>query len=154
MKALVIEDDPNLAKVIASWLMRCGYEVTVTGSIVEAERLIEEASKLEVITLDLNLSDSTRDLTIPRIKVIREKSPDALLVVISGVATKQDEELVRSLGADGLLEKHRIPTEKTFWSRLHDVVSSLIQTPQKFQRNAEKLEAIALRIANRFHDIQ
>lgn len=149
MKALIIEDDENLAAVLATWLNSCGYECQITGSLVEAERIIETASELEVITLDLNLEDATREKTIPHIKLLREKSPNALLVVISGVITSQDEKLVTKLGADGMIQKTEIATEKSFWTKLSDILYFLFETPQTFPRKVAILEGIASKIARR-----
>lgn len=150
MKALIIEDDKYIALILRTWLEGCGYDVAVTGSMAGASKYIEGAGELEVITLDLNLEDSTHDRTIPRIKEIREKNPNALLVVISGVITMSESHVITGLGADAFIEKHDIPTERTFWSKLQDVVSSLIRSPQQgLQQKTIVLEAIASKIAKR-----
>lgn len=149
MKALVIEDDSNVALLYRKWLEGCGYEVTTVDSIKEAQRCLDEAPDIRIITLDLNLTDSTYLTTIPKIKNMRDSNPGALLVVISGVITHNDEKLVTSLGADAMFEKNEVATEKTFLGKLRDMLGGLAGTPVGFQNRAKVLQGIAEKVARR-----
>lgn len=154
MKALIVEDEDSMQMVLRLWLERMGYEVQVTDSIELAATIIANTPELELITLDLNLKDSRVNTTIPRIREIRARNPNALLVVISGALTSKDEKMVTEYGADGFMEKQDVPTEKTFFGKLRDVVTSLTRTPRQYARNIPLLESIAAKIAQRCETFQ
>jgi hypothetical protein len=118
-----------------------------------AADIISSTPELEVITLDLNLKDSLADETIPRIADIRDKNPDALLLVLSGVLTPKDAAIAMELGADACIEKHDVITEKTFMQRLRDVAVSLVRTPKEYRKRIPLIEALAARVAKRCNDL-
>jgi CheY-like chemotaxis protein len=149
LQALIVEDDENLAMVLGSWIENLGYEVITTDSLEKAAKLIKDNPKLEIITLDLNLTDSRTENTLSSIEQMRASNPNALLVVVSGMLTTQDEERITKLGADGFMEKHDVPTEKSFFGKLRDVTMSLVRTPKNYTRNAALVEALAKRVAER-----
>lgn len=153
MQALIIEDEKEMAAVLRSWLEKLGFVVTVTDSMALAAEIITATPELEVITLDLNLKDSLAPTTIPRIKEIRRNNPQALLVVVSGVLTPKDESAAIEYGADAAIEKHDVPTEKTFGQKLWDVLSSLVKTPQAYAKRIPILEAISKKLAQRLNEL-
>jgi CheY-like chemotaxis protein len=154
MQALVIEDDKNLARLLAKWLAGCGYEVRVCSTLSEAEAYIFAVPDLRIITLDLNLTDSTHETTIPRIRDIRDQNPQALLVVISGVIGHSEESTITRLGADAMIEKHEIVTEKSFLGKLWDVLSSVFRNPTAYQTRGIVLEGISKKVAKRCNDLK
>lgn len=153
MNALIIEDEKEMASVLRSWLEQMGFSVTVTDSMALAAEIIASTPELEVITLDLNLKDSMRPSTIPRIREIRATHPNALLVIVSGVLTTGDEKLVAEYGGDAAIEKHDVATEKTFGQKLWDVVSSLVKNPQAYASRIPILEAISKRVSKRCNEL-
>jgi CheY-like chemotaxis protein len=153
MDALIIEDNKNMARVLRTWLEAMKFDVTVTDSMTLAADIISSTPELEVITLDLNLKDSLADETIPRIAEIRDKNPDALLLVLSGVLTPKDTAIAMNLGADACIEKQEVVSEKTFTQKLRDVVLSLIRTPREYRKRIPLIEALAARVAKRCNDL-
>ena len=121
MKALVVEDEEGMATVLKSWLEKLGLEVMVTNTLESAARIIATPPVPEVITLDLNLLDSPVQDTISRVKEIRKLTPEALLLIVSGVMTDHDKIRLTTMGADATIEKIEIGTEKSFLSKLSDV---------------------------------
>lgn len=152
MKALVVEDDSRVAKIMADWLASAGCDVTVTDSLADAEFLIRRDS-VSVITLDLNLSDSDFSKTVERIAMIREHKPNAILIVVSGIATIEDERELQRKGADALIEKMEVPTERTFFGRLSDIAHTIMGKKQDFTRNTETLERFARLAAKRCNEL-
>ncbi len=153
MKALIIEDEPSSALVLKSWLEGIGFDVTITESMELAAHIIME-THADIITLDLNLKDSKVSETIPKIAEIRQKSPDSLLVVVSGVMCSTDPAKCAALGADACFEKLDIPTEKSFLAKLWDVVTALIRNPKGYARNIPLIEAIEEKLAQRCKEIK
>lgn len=152
MKALIVEDDSRIAGIMARWLADAGCDVTVTDSLQDAELLIRKDS-VSVITLDLNLSDSNFQKTVERIAMIREHKPNAILIVVSGIATAEDERDLQRRGADALIEKMEVPTERSFFGRLSDIAHALMGKKQDFTRNTETLEKFARLAAKRCNEL-
>ncbi len=48
-----------------------------------------------------------------------------------------------------MIEKHEIPTEKSFMSKLRDVMGALVNTPKGFQNRATLLQGIAQKVSKR-----
>lgn len=153
MNALIIEDDTNMAIILRDWLEAMHFEVTVTNSMALAADIISNTPNLEVITVDLNLTDSLKDATIEKISEIRSKKPDALLLVISGVLTEKDAKIAINLGADACMEKHNIITEKTFTQKLWDVMDALVKTPSEYTKRQSLMTALASQVARRCNEL-
>lgn len=121
MIALIIEDEVPIAEQYEKYLTSLGYQVTIVDRLASAIGLIKAIPNIEIITLDCNLLDSRATETIERIKEIREHNPSAMLIVISGVLTQVDVDRAIKYGADGIIEKVDIPTDKTFFQKLKDI---------------------------------
>ena len=152
MKALIVEDDSRIASAMAQWLTDAGCEVAVTHSLEEAESFIRNDS-VNVITLDLNLSDSNHGQTVERIERIRTYRPNAVLIVVSGIATINDEKDLQRRGADALIEKMEVPTERSFFGRLSDIANALMGKKHDFSRNTEALARFARMAARRCNEL-
>lgn len=142
MKILVIEDDPNIASFYKMWLNRIG-EVTVTGNLDEAFAMIDEATLL--ITLDLNLMpNSTTHQTLARIAEIKYRAPNALLIVLTGCIKPEDAQYALAAGADGFIHKSDVFTEKSFFTKLREFVQSYMAAPpKKMEQHLRVMEKIA-----------
>lgn len=147
MRVLIIEDRPEIASLLGDWVGTFSSEVLIADKLEDAVKIINESPPHTLISLDLNLLDSRSEETMAQIPKIRASNPDAVLIVLTGVATPKDEQRIRDLGADALIEKLDVPTKKTFMDKLRDVVVSLIRQPTRFQRNIAVLEALSRKIA-------
>jgi DNA-binding NtrC family response regulator len=77
---LVVEDEPTLAKNIASYLSNCSYEVRTTGTAEDALRELE-SFKPDVILLDFNLPGLDG---LKAISLIRDIDPRVKVVMMTG----------------------------------------------------------------------
>jgi CheY-like chemotaxis protein len=153
MKALIIEDDANMAAVLKSYFEGLGFVVTITASMSVAAEIIRETPDLHVITVDLNLTDSRAAQTLSRIPEIRSLRPNALLLVVSGVLTEADKKVCAELGADATFEKLDVPTEKTFMQKLRDLIMGLVRTPTHYADRIVFLQELAAVVAKRFNEL-
>lgn len=147
MKALIIEDNKIMAQAIANWLSVIVEEVVVVEKMEDALREIEKIPLPEIVTIDLSLPDSHSDATRERIAEFRQRMPDAIMVVLTGIATVDDEEIYRQRGADGLIEKMQATNANSFYSKFRDIVRGLIKQPERFKKNLAILERLAHLVA-------
>lgn len=152
MKALVVEDDPRIASKICEWLRSIGCDAEVTGSLSTAELLLRKDS-VNIITLDLALHDSTLTQTIERIAAIRMTRPNAVLIVISGLVTHENEKEITMRGADAMFEKMDITTERSFLGRLYDMATGAEKKPTPPKRQ-DVLQSLAKRAAAKCNEMQ
>ncbi|CAG4923113.1 MULTISPECIES: response regulator transcription factor [Acidithrix] len=103
----IIEDDPDIADLLNSYLRKEGYRALIAGDAHSARQLIETASP-SLILLDLGLPGGVDGLEL--LKEIRGKSQVPIMVV-----TARDGEIDRilglELGADDYVAKPFSPRE-------------------------------------------
>lgn len=80
-RILVVEDDPDIAQVLALMLTRAGYRVDIAGTGAEALRAMQQTS-YAALSLDLMLPDSS-GLEIIREVRRRPETADLPIVVVS-----------------------------------------------------------------------
>lgn len=98
---LVVEDEKDAARLLASFLKRNGYTVSVSHSVEDAEKKLN-SEKFKHILLDLNLPDGSGfDL----LDLINKKSPDAGIIVNSAFDDEEEREKARQKGVDHFLSK-------------------------------------------------
>jgi PAS domain S-box-containing protein len=110
LRALILEDDPVDAELIAATLRRAGYSLTV--DLADSTALLRErlgAANYDTILADYNLGDWT---AMDALKLLQELGKDIPLVVVTG--TLGDEEAVDCIkrgAADYVLKQHleRVP---------------------------------------------
>jgi two-component system, NtrC family, nitrogen regulation response regulator NtrX len=97
---LVVEDDEHFRNIIGEILELEGYDVSLTGSALEAVRFCQERTPDLVIT----------DLLMPKmdgfelIRSLRQSHPNLPVLAISGASNKLLKEAIE-LGAVGSLQK-------------------------------------------------
>jgi len=145
MKVLIVEDDPGMVKVLKALLAPLTTEIIVAHTMAEAIDAVAQAKEIELITLDLGLPDSNIKQTIGRIRTFRDKHPNALLIVITGMNIPDLEKLVAEQGADGLVFKSDDVTftPAGFLSFLGAVASKLITQPGRYHDSLASLEKVA-----------
>lgn len=152
MKILVIEDDPGLAGFYKMWLSRLG-DVTVTANLEEAFAMIDEAT--ELITLDLNLmpNSGTRQ-TLARISEIKSRAPKALLIVLTACMSQEESKEAIAAGADGFIHKGDVHSERGMFKKLSEFVGSFMTAPPKMEQHLQVLEMIAKKTGEYFKNNQ
>ena len=101
VRTLVVDDEPNHARVLAEVLERSGHDVAVATSFEEARRLMESDDfQLLVSDLDLGAHRGTELLALAR-----EKNPSVEAIFVSGVANVEDAVEAMQMGAASFLTK-------------------------------------------------
>lgn len=154
MKVLIIEDQQEVAEIIADWLKPYSREVLFASNWVEAFKKLENDHPFSLVTLDLGLPDSDRDATARKIPEIRRLNPNGVIIVITGFKdTDLEKEAIR-LGADAWWDKPEVTEEKTFLSKLASLFRNLVQMPQGYKTHGKLLEQIAQRISEATKAVQ
>lgn len=151
MKALIIEDEPSVASVFREWFEKVGFVVEVTDSKAGADAILDVEPRPEVITVDINLTDIRGDDTIAWVKEIRMKSPNALLLVISGVLKPADGPKLAELGADGSFEKMDVSVEKSWWQKILDTISG-VSNQAGLTRDLTAVRALAEKAVKQYNE--
>ncbi len=106
LRALVVDDEPPLVRLVSSYLERDGFQVQTAGDGQQAVELAR-TFKPEVIVLDLMLP---RVDGIEACRQIRTFS-DAYIVMLTARAEEVDKLIGLSIGADDYLTKPFSPRE-------------------------------------------
>jgi CheY-like chemotaxis protein len=101
MNILIVDDEPEVAEVLARSLMRQGHHTTVAHSGEDALRMVEESSP-DAMFLDVSMPGMNGLQVLQEIKRTR---PSLAVVVITGHATDDELEQVRRLGAVDVIPK-------------------------------------------------
>lgn len=100
VQALVVEDDPGIARSMARGLAGAGYEVQVVGTGAEA-LAADAASTADVVLLDLGLPDLDGLEVCQRLRL----RTDAAIIVVTARAEEGDRVVALDEGADDYLVK-------------------------------------------------
>jgi DNA-binding response OmpR family regulator len=85
---IVVEDDPDLADLYATWLRQAGSTVHVALSRAAAFELVDEHEDgVDLVVLDRRLGDGTGDDVLDYLRAAR---PDARAVMLTGVSPDLD----------------------------------------------------------------
>ncbi len=101
MKFLIIEDEPNLQKLISYFLTKEDHLTEVAGTFSEAQGKLHNFS-YDCIILDLNLPDGNGLNLLP---IIRADHKEAAVIIVSAKDSIDDRIKGLDLGADDYLIK-------------------------------------------------
>ncbi len=110
MNILIVDDEPEVADVLARSLTRQGHHTTVAHSGEAALRVLDE-SPLDAMFLDVSMPGMNGLDVLARAKRAR---PQLAVVIITGHATPDEIEEVKKLGAVDVIPK---PTALTHYHR-------------------------------------
>jgi two-component system phosphate regulon response regulator OmpR len=105
-RVLVVEDDPDLAAMVAEYLGRAGFEVTTAATVAVARQYLA-ATPVDMVVLDVMLPDGDGFDLCREIRV--ESDVPILMLTARGDAT--DRIVGLELGADDYLPKPFEPRE-------------------------------------------
>lgn len=130
VRALVVDDEPALVRVVAAYLEREGFEVRTAADGFEALRLAREAEP-DVVVLDVMMPG------IDGLEVCRQLRTfsEAYVIMLTARAEELDTLLGLSVGADDYLTKPFSP--RVLVARIR----SLLRRPRAPTRSAEPAEA-------------
>ena len=100
-RIVVVEDDRFVNEVTAAYLVDRGYQVATALDGRKAMQLVE-SGEFDAVVLDLNLPGLDGRAILAE---LREHWPDLPAVVVSGLVSPEDEELLRKAGANAVLRK-------------------------------------------------
>lgn len=98
---LLVEDDPDLARVLSRALERSGYRVTTAATGSEARSIISEQVHPDLIILDLMLPDTDGLVLTGALKALTS----APIIICSARQEQVDRVLGLKLGADDFVAK-------------------------------------------------
>lgn len=103
-RILIIDDEPDMCWALENILVPAGYEVSITTSGAEAlELVVEQFYSLAFVDAKLPDQDG-----LELAGLIRQKSPQTAIVLISGYFYKEDKDIIEELQKDlfiGFIEK-------------------------------------------------
>lgn len=158
MKGLLIEDDPAFSGILRRYLEDICSEITAALTFKAAMERMHMNPVPNLITLDLNLTDSDTETTIERIREIRAINEESVIIVITGMVEELDKRRIIAAGGDLVILKQDMMAMSAsptgFLGNLYNTVVSLIRAPDHYQKNVKILELMATRLAMKTQRLQ
>ena len=101
---LLVDDDPAVAKALATVLRRAGFDVTLAGSASEAEDLL--AKRFDAMVLDLRMPEMRGD-AFYYLACVRQPWLTCRALFVTGDITEQAETIIANTGCHFLLKPFR-----------------------------------------------
>ena len=101
MNILIVDDEPEVAEVLAKSLDRQGHRITTVNSGEDALRRLED-TPIDAMFLDVSMPGMNG---LEVLAEVRRRRPTLAVVVITGHATTDEVEEVRRLGAVDVIAK-------------------------------------------------
>ena len=101
MEIMIVDDEPQVAEVLARSLSRQGHHTTVVHSGQEALTLLKTASP-DAMFLDVSMPGMNGLDVMAQVKRLK---PALAVVIITGHATADEVERVKELGAVDVIQK-------------------------------------------------
>lgn len=95
MRALIIDDEQNIRKVLHVLLSENGFEVHEAANLTDANNLINK-HYFDIAIIDLRLSDGSG---IEILKSIKEQNPETMVLIITAFASTETAIAAMKLGA-------------------------------------------------------
>jgi DNA-binding response OmpR family regulator len=129
---LIVEDDQNAAQVLQIMLQRSGHKTRLAHNGSSAQSLIA-SQKFNVVILDLNLGKDEIN-GIDLLVILRERSPETAVILLTGYATLDSAIAAVHLGAHDYLLKP---------SSMEQIRQSVNQALQKQYANRQQQATFA-----------
>lgn len=95
MRALIVDDEQNIRRVLNVLLSENGFEVHEASSVTNANRLIND-NYFDIAIIDLRLTDGSG---IDILKTIKEQNPNTVVLIITAFASTETAIAAMKLGA-------------------------------------------------------
>jgi DNA-binding NarL/FixJ family response regulator len=108
LRVLVVDDEPLFVELVQAILEAEGFEVVATAP--DGERAVELASSLhpDVVVMDVSMPVLNG---IEATQAIRDRNPDACVLILTGGSNLAEIDHARKAGASGYLTKDRIASD-------------------------------------------
>jgi CheY-like chemotaxis protein len=103
-RALVVEDDPEIRKLLRKYLDKLGFEVTEAGTGKAALALLGQVETLALVCLDLMLPESSGYAICEFIR-ITPRLREVPVLIVSARSMPPDRALAEEMGANAYLIK-------------------------------------------------
>jgi two-component system OmpR family response regulator len=101
-KALIIDDETDICYLLSSILRQRNFNTVLAGSLLEAEKILEQEKEHSVIFLDNHLPDG---LGVNYLLSLKKKCPGSLIVMITAHDTLADRQKAKEHGVDFFIGK-------------------------------------------------
>jgi two-component system response regulator PilR (NtrC family) len=95
MRALIVDDEQNIRKVLNVLLKEDGLEVYEASNVIDANSLIKE-NCFDIAIIDLRLSDGSG---IDILRTIKEQNPETVVLIVTAFASTETAIAAMKLGA-------------------------------------------------------
>ena len=99
-RILIVEDEVEVANIIAKFLLKRGFTVDVVYDLAGA--MEKSCSDYTIVLLDIMLGN---EKSFPLLKKIKKMSPQTMVIMVSGYDSGENIKEAKLLGADGFLPK-------------------------------------------------
>jgi signal transduction histidine kinase len=114
-KVLVLDDDPRWRQTISEAIKKRGLSVDSVGTIEEAADLLKDTEyDLALIDIQIDPQLESTDTGLRIAKLVRDRNPDAQVIVISGNAGLSQLQDAFTLGVDDFLDKADFSLEQVY----------------------------------------
>ena len=120
---LVVDDEESICFSMSEYFSQHGFKVDTAREMEEAEGLIK-ATQYKVIIQDLRLGLARHPDGLDIIRLVHQRNPDTLIVVLTSYGSAEVEAQAREAGAHAFLSKPK-PL-----SQVAQVVQGLIESPR------------------------
>jgi C4-dicarboxylate-specific signal transduction histidine kinase len=100
MKVLIVDDDPQIRKMLGSFLARTGWTIESAGECDEAMKILDDSC--DVVLSDVKMQESSG---IDLLRRVRESFPFIEVIMMTGYEDLQDSIEALNLRAFGYLKK-------------------------------------------------
>lgn len=123
-RLLVVDDEESICFSMSEYFSLHGFRVDTATEVEEAEKLLK-AQDYKVIIQDLRLGTTRNSDGLEIIKMVRDQSLNAKIVVLTAYGSAEVEDEAKRCGADAFLRKPK-PL-----SQVAQVVEGLLESPPK-----------------------
>lgn len=95
MRALIVDDEQNIRKVLNVLLKENGFDIYEASSVTDANNLIKE-NYFDIAIIDLRLPDGSG---IDILRTIKEQNPDTVVLIITAFASTETAIAAMKIGA-------------------------------------------------------
>lgn len=124
-KVLIVEDEIEVARMIAQFLQREGFETSLAHTLKEG--LKKAKDDYPIILLDIMLG---KESSFPILKKAKAINPGNIVLMVTATDTEENLKKSRQLGADGFIPK---PIMSNFLKKFITDKISEIEEKRKFE---------------------